>query len=83
MDETSKDRVRDVDDCVLLKKTSSLPKDIRLTEEQLNGLCKEVKHRPNPCPYIRIYDANNQNEQDVLNCNPSNPSVEVGLSFSF
>lgn len=79
MDETPKA----TDDCVLLKKPSCPPKKITLTEEELKGFGKQVRSRPNPCPYIRIYDANNQTEQDILNCNPSRPAVEIGLSFSF
>ena len=71
------------EDCVLLKRPSRPHREMEITEEELRGFGKEARSKPNPCPHIRFYDANNQTEQDILNCNPSKPVVEVGIKFSF
>lgn len=61
-------------------------KKISVQEEELpkNVLCK-IKDRVtiNPTPFIKIEDLNNQNNQDILDCNPSRPSVRIGLKWTF
>ena len=69
--------------CVLLKKKDEKPKVAPLTEEEKNALVKAKRQRPNPTPFIKVDDLNNQREQDYLDCNPSRLSVVAGLKWTF
>lgn len=38
---------------------------------------------PNPMPFVRINDLNNQNERDDWDDNPSKRALEFGLKWTF
>ena len=53
-----------------------------LTKEELSGFGKQ--HRKFSSPFfIDIVDLNNQNEKDILDCNPPKMAIVAGLKFTF
>lgn len=70
---------------IYLQKPKPSIGEIRLTEEEAKGLVlvrKKCKP-PNPCPYVKFYDPNNEREQDKYDCNPQQRAVVIGLKWSF
>ena len=56
---------------------------IKLTEEEPTGFGKQKHTLPNPRPFVKFYDQNNMNEQDLHACNPSVPAFVVGVRWDF
>ena len=56
-----------------------------ISEDELSGFVFDgfrIK-LPNPIPFLRLHDANNMNNQDILDCNPPHKMIEFGLKWSF
>ena len=58
-------------------------RDKPLNSEILEGIKPYRYQAPNPIPFVRINDLNNQIEQDDIDDNPPKSAIEVGLKWRF
>ena len=58
-------------------------RDKPMDESLLHLQKKQETKLPNPMPFVRINDLNNQNEKDDWDDNPPKRAVEIGLKFKF
>lgn len=57
-------------------------RNIALTDSEKHAISFQKKERP-VRPFVKFNDLNNQNERDILDCNPERNSIVVGIQVSF
>ena len=55
---------------------------IDLTDSEKQAISFQKEER-SVRPFVKINDLNNQNERDILDCNPERNSIVVGIRVSF
>lgn len=54
-----------------------------LSKEEQKGFQKRKTPLPNPMPFIKVVDQNNQNVRDFQDCNPEHMALNIGLKWTF
>ena len=54
-----------------------------LSQEEIDAFGRHNPSPPTIVPVVRYKDHNNQNERDILDCNPIHGAFETGIKISF